>query len=91
MNAFIKDIAYYLPKQVLTNEQIAVEFPEWSAEKVAGKVGITERHISAPDETATDMASSHKEMNEAQLILCYYALRAAIIFCHLLPACCKIV
>ena len=56
MKAFIKDIAYYLPKQVLTNEQIAAEFPEWSAEKVAGKVGITERHISAQDETATDMA-----------------------------------
>ena len=56
MKAYIKDIAYYLPKQVLTNEQIAAEFPEWSAEKVANKVGITERHISAPDETATDMA-----------------------------------
>ncbi len=56
MRAFIKDIAYYLPKQVLTNEQIAAEFPEWSAEKVANKVGITERHIAAPDETATDMA-----------------------------------
>lgn len=66
MNAFIKDIAYYLPKQVLTNEQIAVEFPEWSAEKVAGKVGITERHISAPDETATDMAYQAAERLFAQ-------------------------
>lgn len=56
MKAYIKDIAYYLPAQVLTNEQIAAEFPEWSAEKVANKVGITERHIAAPDETATDMA-----------------------------------
>lgn len=54
--AFINDIAYYLPEKVLTNEQIAKEFPEWSADKVASKVGITERHISAPDETATDMA-----------------------------------
>lgn len=54
--AYIKDIAYYLPKQVLTNEQIAQAFPEWSAEKVANKVGITERHIAADDETATDMA-----------------------------------
>lgn len=56
MKAYIKDIAYYLPKQVLTNEEIAEQFPEWSAEKVASKVGITERHLSAPDETATDMA-----------------------------------
>jgi len=56
MKAYIKDIAYYLPKQILTNDQIAEQFPEWSAEKVANKVGITERHISAPDETAADMA-----------------------------------
>ena len=27
--AFIKDIAYYLPEKVLTNEQLAAEFPEW--------------------------------------------------------------
>ncbi len=56
MKAYIKDIAYYLPKQVLTNDQITELFPEWSAEKVANKVGITERHISAEGETATDMA-----------------------------------
>ena len=66
MKAYIKDIAYYLPKQVLTNEQIAAEFPEWSAEKVANKVGITERHISAPDETATDMAYQAAERLFAQ-------------------------
>ena len=66
MKALIKDIAYYLPVQVLTNEQIAAEFPEWSAEKVANKVGITERHISAPDETATDMAYQAAERLFAQ-------------------------
>lgn len=56
MKVYIKDIAYYLPKTVLTNEEIASLFPEWSAEKVANKVGITERHISANNETAADMA-----------------------------------
>ena len=56
MKAYIKDIAYYLPQKVLTNEQIAIEFPEWSVEKVTSKVGIVERHISAADETAADMA-----------------------------------
>lgn len=66
MKAYIKDIAYYLPAQVLTNEQIAAEFPEWSAEKVANKVGITERHIAAPDETATDMAYRAAERLFAQ-------------------------
>ena len=66
MKAFIKDIAYYLPEKVLTNEQIAEMFPEWSAEKVANKVGITERHISAADETATDMAYKAAESLFAQ-------------------------
>lgn len=66
MKAFIKDIAYYIPEKVLTNEQIAEMFPEWSAEKVANKVGITERHISAADETATDMAYKAAEALFAQ-------------------------
>ncbi len=56
MKVYIRDIAYYLPEKVLTNEQLAAEFPEWSTEKIAGKVGISERHIAAPDETASDMA-----------------------------------
>ena len=54
--AYIKAIEYYLPENVLTNEQIAERFPEWSAEKVANKVGISERHISAEGETALDLA-----------------------------------
>jgi 3-oxoacyl-[acyl-carrier-protein] synthase-3 len=66
MKAYIKDIAYYLPQEVLTNEQIAREFPEWSGEKVANKVGITERHIAAADETATDMAYQAAEQLFAQ-------------------------
>jgi len=66
MKAYIKDIAYYLPKEVLTNEQIAREFLEWSAEKVANKVGITERHVAAADETATDMAQKAAEQLFAQ-------------------------
>ena len=56
MKVFIKDIAYYLPEKVLTNAQLAEEFPEWTTDKIAQKVGISERHISASDETVTDMA-----------------------------------
>ena len=66
MKAYIKDIAYYLPELVLTNEQIATQFPEWSAEKVANKVGITERHLAAENETATDMAQHAAELLFAQ-------------------------
>ena len=56
MKVYIKDIAYYLPETILTNEQLAAEFPEWTTEKIAQKVGISERHIAAPDETVTDMS-----------------------------------
>lgn len=64
--AYIKDIAYYLPEKVLTNADLAAEFPEWTADKIAGKVGISERHISADDETATDMAVTAAERLFAQ-------------------------
>lgn len=54
--AFIKAISYYLPEKVITNEDLVKEFPEWSDDKVARKVGVNCRHISAQDETAGDMA-----------------------------------
>ena len=54
--AYIKAISYYLPEKVLTNEELVKEFPEWSVDKVAQKVGVNSRHISAEDETAGDMA-----------------------------------
>lgn len=62
MEAYIKAIAYYLPKKVVTNEQLVEEFPEWSVEKIAKKVGINERHIAAEEETAGDMAFMAAEM-----------------------------
>ena len=55
-NSFIKYISYYLPEKVLTNEQLVEEFPEWTVEKIASKVGVVSRHIAAEDETAGDMA-----------------------------------
>lgn len=54
--AFIKAISYYLPEKVVTNEEMVKEFPEWSVEKVAQKVGVDSRHLAAEDETAGDMA-----------------------------------
>lgn len=56
MSAYIKAISYYTPNQILTNEDLVQDFPEWTVEKVASKVGINARHISASDETAGDMA-----------------------------------
>jgi 3-oxoacyl-[acyl-carrier-protein] synthase III len=56
MKAFIKSISYYLPEEVLTNENLVELFPEWTVEKIATKVGVTTRHIAAINETAADMA-----------------------------------
>lgn len=76
MEAYIKAIAYYLPEKVVTNEQLVEEFPEWSVEKIAKKVGINERHIAAEDETAGDMAFKAAE----KLIAENYVDKAVIDF-----------
>lgn len=54
--AYIKAISYYLPERVVTNEELVKEFPEWSVDKVAQKVGVDSRHLAAENETAGDMA-----------------------------------
>lgn len=54
--AYIKAISYHLPEKVLTNAEIAKKFPEWTEEKIASKIGILERHVSAEGETASDLA-----------------------------------
>ncbi len=56
MKAFLRGISYYLPEKKLTNETLVNEFPEWTAEKVAQKIGISKRHIAAENETSADMA-----------------------------------
>ena len=56
--AFIKAISYYLPERVLTNEELVKDFPEWSVEKVAAKVGVYSRHLSDDGETAGDLAEN---------------------------------
>lgn len=54
--AYIKGISYYIPEKLITNQQLLKDFPEWSVEKVAGKIGVSERHIAAENETSADMA-----------------------------------
>jgi 3-oxoacyl-[acyl-carrier-protein] synthase-3 len=55
MKAFIKTIEYYLPETILDNQQLAVEFSDWSAEKIKAKTGIDQRHIVKKDECASDL------------------------------------
>jgi 3-oxoacyl-[acyl-carrier-protein] synthase III len=54
--ACITAIEYYLPEGVLTNEDLSRDFPQWSAEKILQKTGITRRHVANPSETAVDLA-----------------------------------
>ena len=56
MNIYIKKIATYLPEKVVTNEELVKDFPEWSVDKIADKIGVDERRIAVEGETATDMA-----------------------------------
>jgi 3-oxoacyl-[acyl-carrier-protein] synthase-3 len=61
MKTYIKAISYYLPERIVTNEDLVKEFPEWTVEKVAGKVGVNQRHIVGENETASDMATCAAE------------------------------
>lgn len=67
--AYIKALSYYLPERIVTNEELLHEFPEWSVEKVAAKVGVHARHLAAEDETAGDMAekAARKLFNEYKI------------------------
>ena len=56
MGAKISRIEYYLPGSVLSNEDLVDQHPEWNPQKVEKKVGIRNRHIALPEETALDMA-----------------------------------
>lgn len=49
-------IATYLPERVLSNDELAQIFPEWTSKKIEKKLGVLERRISAENETALDMA-----------------------------------
>ena len=54
--AYIKAISYYLPEKKLSNEDLIKDFPEWTIEKVALKIGVSVRHISGEQECASDLA-----------------------------------
>jgi len=56
MSVKILNIEYYLPKTIITNDDLAKQFPDWSSEKIEKKLGIKERHIVKEDETALDLA-----------------------------------
>ena len=56
MKTFIKALAYTLPENEVTNEQLVKEFPEWSVDKIADKVGINTRFVASENEASSDLA-----------------------------------
>src|SRR4030043_1158518 len=56
MGIIIKSIEYYLPDQIISNEDLQRENPHWDMSKVIDKSGVLERHIAADDETAFDLS-----------------------------------
>lgn len=55
MGVKISNIEVYLPKDTLSNDDLAIEFPDWHSYKIEKKLGIAQRHIAAEDETALDL------------------------------------
>jgi 3-oxoacyl-[acyl-carrier-protein] synthase-3 len=56
MHAAVRAIEYFLPQDTLSTNQLSAQFPDWSVAKIDAKTGIECRHISAPEECASDLA-----------------------------------
>ncbi len=61
MKAFIKAISYYLPENILTNDDLRQQFPDIRMDDLTRLTGVQERHIAAKDETAGDLAVKSAE------------------------------
>jgi len=57
MKVTIKSIEYYLPPTTEDGNVLKKENPDWSIEDIEKKTGVDVRYISAPEQTATDMAA----------------------------------
>lgn len=55
METRIKDFAYYLPGNRLTNEGLSALNPGWDIDRIELKTGIRIRYLCDPDETPLDM------------------------------------
>lgn len=61
VKAYIKALSHHFPDKILSNEDLIKEFPEWTVEKIADKIGIKKRFIASETETAGDMAQKAAE------------------------------
>lgn len=56
ISAKIQAIEYHIPRAYISNEQLAEEIPNWSAEKITKKTGINKRFVADVDECSSDLA-----------------------------------
>lgn len=56
MSAFISAISYYLPETKVSNQDLVEQFPEWSVDKIAKKIGVMNRHTVTEGQCASDLA-----------------------------------
>ena len=56
MRIKIKEIAYYLPEKLVTNDDYHKENSHWDMSLVENKVGVSSRYIASESETALDIA-----------------------------------
>ena len=52
----IQDMAYYLPNNVVTNEILKEQNPDWDIDNLIKRTGVEKRHIASKGETALDLA-----------------------------------
>lgn len=55
MTAAISALASALPRTVVTNDDLAREFPDWDMQRMAARTGVLARHIAGTGETAADL------------------------------------
>jgi 3-oxoacyl-[acyl-carrier-protein] synthase III len=67
--AGILAIEYTLPDKILTNEELAKLYKNWSAEKIYKKTGIRSRYVTTENETAADLGVSAAEKVIAKSII----------------------
>jgi 3-oxoacyl-[acyl-carrier-protein] synthase-3 len=56
MGARISNIAYYLPESELTNQELSLQFPDWTPDKIEEKIGVASRRVVGSIQTAGDLA-----------------------------------
>jgi 3-oxoacyl-[acyl-carrier-protein] synthase-3 len=56
MKIKITDIAYHLPENSVTNDELKRENPDWDMTLVEARSGVKKRYIARDDETALDLA-----------------------------------